>query len=197
MIYKFINIHQQETEGRMKPILNSFLLLLCFAITSTLFAQQDSNKPKPYSVLIMPFYDDLNYPYGNDQIREGLIRAFYRRDYDVVLDDSTWSILLDLDYRLANILPVDADSISNFLDVDLIVFGQISNTYKYRSTLSTAYTISNPILVWVFDAKKKEVVLRERLSFTERWGLIEKNYNVYDLGDVVVDKLIVIGYKTK
>jgi len=179
----------------MKAVIISFMLFLCFAFTSISYSQPKQVKPKQYSVVVLPFYDDLNYPYGNDQVREGLIRAFYRRDYNVVMDDSTWSILLNLDYRLAKILPVDADSISRLIDVDLIVFGQIHNTYKSRSSLFLDYSISNPVMVWVFDAWKKEVVLRERLSFTERWGLIQKNYNVYDLGDMVVDKLIVMGYK--
>jgi hypothetical protein len=65
----------------LKAVIISLLLFLCFIITSLSFSQQIKDKPKQYSEIVMPFYDDLNYPYGSDQVREGLIRAFYRRDY--------------------------------------------------------------------------------------------------------------------
>jgi hypothetical protein len=172
----------------MKKLLNIFLIILVSAFQNN-FAQQTTTT-KSYSVVIMPFYDDITYPYSMDFIRESFIRAFYQKGFTVHLDDSTWSIILDQDFRPSHILKEDAEFLSTKIDVDLIVFGNISNSYRQRGN----YFSDTPISVTVYDAKRKEIILKERLNYIERWGLLWNRFSTEELALQVVSQLVTMGY---
>lgn len=136
--------------------------------------------------------DDQNYPFNFDLIRESFIRAFYQKNFNVIVDDSTWSIILDQDIHPAKFRETDVSSLSENINVDLIVFGQISyNQSKQRGNFYTP----NPISVSIFDTHKKEIVIKERMDPIERWGLMWRNYSLDDMALNVVNQLVTIGYR--
>jgi hypothetical protein len=173
---------------RMINKLSFFLYFSCIMIVS---AQQDKTPPKVYSVVVMPFLDDQNYPYNMDRIRESFIRAFYQKGFSVVMDDSTWAIILDHDFNPSKTLKDDAQLVSQSVDVDFIVFGQISNLVKQRGN----YYTPNPISVSIYDTKRDNLIIKERMDFNERWGLMWKNFSYDDMALKVVNKLVSMGYK--
>lgn len=174
-----------------------FLSLFSFELIFPTFAQEKSKRKKT-SVIVMPFYINYNinfYPFWTDQIREALIIGLYRRGFDVVEDDSSWSNVFKFDYQLANLSTEMADSISTSLGVDLIVFGWLSNSAKVRNGGFYSFLYSpNPILIKVFDSKKKSIILYERLDFVQRWGLFETNLSIYDFGFKIATKISDLGY---
>ncbi|NMB81953.1 MAG: hypothetical protein GYA14_09055 [Ignavibacteria bacterium] len=173
-----------------KIILISFLLY--FSSLLVINAQPDTSKTKILSVVVMPFLDDQNYPYNLDMIRESFVRAFYQKGFAVVMDDSTWSIILDQDVNPTKFLKDDALTLSENISVDLIVFGQISiNQSKQRGDFNTP----NPVSVSIFDTRKKELVVKERMEPRERWGLMWRYFSFDDMALRVVNQLIAMGYK--
>ncbi|HOI28270.1 MAG TPA: hypothetical protein PLZ15_00820 [Melioribacteraceae bacterium] len=173
----------------IKPI--RILILLLLISNGIQNAQQDKINQKIYTVVIMPFLDELHYPYNTDWIREAFIKAFYEKGFAVILDDSTWSKILDQGFNPARTLSDEAFLVSKSIDVDLIVYGQISNMYRQRGN----YYTSNPISVTIYDARKKETVIKERMAYTERWGLFRKNLSTDEMALKVVNQLVSMGYK--
>ncbi len=166
--------------------------LLYFSLLAINNAQQNTSTPKIRSVVIMPFLDDQNYPYNMDVIRESFIRAFYQKGFAVVMDDSTWSIILDQDFNPSKLLKEDALLISENITVDLIVFGAISiNQSKQRGDFNTP----NPISVSILDTSKKELIIKERMEPRERWGLMWRYFSFDDMALKVVNQLVAMGYK--
>jgi hypothetical protein len=166
--------------------------LLYFSLLAVNNAQENRSTPKILSVVIMPFLDDQNYPYNMDVIRESFIRAFYQKGFAVVMDDSTWSIILDQDFNPSKLLKEDALLISENITVDLIVFGAISiNQSKQRGDFYTP----NPISVSILDTRKKELIIKERMEPRERWGLMWKYFSFDDMALRVVNQLVAMGYK--
>lgn len=172
--------------------INLFSFLLYFSSLIIINAQPDTSKEKTFSVVIMPFLDDQNYPYNLDEIRESFIRAFYQKGFAVVMDDSTWSIILEQDVNPAKFLKDDAILLSETISVDFIVFGQINlNQSKQRGNFNTP----NPVSVSVFDTRKKEIVIKERMEPRERWGLIWRYFSLDDMALRVVNQLVAMGYR--
>lgn len=172
-------------------LINKLSFLLYFSCMAIIPAQQDKTPPKIYSVVIMPFLDDQNYPYNLDQIRESFIRAFYQKGFSVVMDDSTWGIILDNEFNPSKTLKDDAQLISQTIDVDFIVYGQMSNQIKQRGN----YFTPNPISVSIYDTKRNDLIIKERMDFSERWGLMWKYFSYDDMALRVVNRLVSMGYK--
>lgn len=175
----------------MRKIKRISFLLYFFSLIM-INAQIDTSKTKMLSVVIMPFLDDQNYPYNMDLIRESFIRAFYQKGFSVVLDDSTWSIILEQNVNPAKFLKDDALLLSESINVDLIVYGQIN---FYQSKQRGEYNTPNQISVSIFDTRKKELVIKERMEPRERWGLIWRYFSLDDMALKVVNQLMTMGYK--
>ncbi|MEW6507834.1 MAG: hypothetical protein AB1432_08840 [Bacteroidota bacterium] len=174
----------------MKKIIK-FSFLLYFVSSVNFFTQSDTSNTRILSVVVMPFLEDQNYPYNLDMIRESFVRAFYQKGYTVVMDDSTWSIILDRDVNPAKFMKEDAITLSETINVDLIVFGQISiNQSKQRGSFITP----NPISVSIYDTNKKELIIKERMDPVERWGLMWRNFSFDEMALRVVNRLAAMGY---
>lgn len=179
-----------------------FLTLILFLITSLQFsinAQPDSLKNKiektPTSVIVMPFFSDERYPYSSDDVRQFLIWGFYQRHFNLIMDDSSWSKVMDLNYSLSNLSIDMADSVAIAANADLIVFGTVNLSAKYRpGGIYSEQYIPNPILVKVYDKKQKSIVLFERMDLVERWGLRINYLSLEDFGYKIATRLSDLGY---
>jgi hypothetical protein len=171
------------------------LFLFNALLFNSLTAQIDTSGQKVYSVVVMPFYDNLKYPYDRDLFRESVIRSLSKKGYYVILDDSTWSVILDLNLNPSKIFPDDADSVAKSIDVDIIIFGYLNFVFFHRGVYSPILRFKNPIPIRIYDSKKKEIVWRESLYLIEKRELIVNKYTFEELGDYIVRRLEYLGYK--
>ncbi|MEG8947649.1 hypothetical protein [Rosettibacter firmus] len=170
-------------------------LVFLFIQLSNLFSQSDLQPAKASTVLIMPFIQNEKYPYASDEIRFSLITGFLQKGYHVIEDDSTWSKLLKLNYNLANISTEIADTISNYVNSDLIVFGNAENIINLReSSPSNRQLIYKPVLIKVFDTRSKSIIYYERLNLVEYWGLFKNITQLSELGLRIATTLRNRGY---
>lgn len=143
----------------------------------------------------MPFYNEEHYPYKTDDIREALMNGFYRRGFKVLADDSSWSKVFDFDYSFYNLSSDMADSIATYVGADLIVFGYVNTSVKYRpGGFYTDQFTPNPVLVKIYDPKKKTIVLFERTDLVERWGMFETDLELSDFGFKIATEISQLGY---
>ncbi len=180
----------------MKTKIVPLLFLLLLISSSNYFSQTESSSDKKiYSVIVMPFVSMERYPYSTDLVREGLMLGFYQRGFYVVMNDSIWAHVLELDMPFYNINDAMADSISKTIGVDLVVFGNIKDgTTMREGGLYANRPVSRPILIKIFDAKKKKIILHERTDFIEYWGLFTKQNDIFDFGIKIATKLSSMGY---
>ncbi len=143
-------------------MLNMIIILL---INLILFQQITFNQElkslvkKANSVLIMPFIENEKYPYASDEIRFSLITGFLQKGYKVIEDDSIWNILTNMDYNLSNISTQIADSISKYVNVDLIIFGHIDEVINRRETgFIKNRIVYKPVLIKIFDTRIKSII---------------------------------------
>ncbi len=175
-------------------ILLLFVSLFCNSYAQT-SSQEKRTEKKPTSVIVMPFFVNERYPYVSDEIRQYLMWGFFQRDFYVISDDSSWSKVLSFNYQLSNLSTEMADSISATVEADLIIYGTVNSTVKYRpGGIYTNPYVPNPILIKAYDRKKKSVVLFERMDFVERWGLFVNNISLLDFGFRIATKLSWLGY---
>jgi hypothetical protein len=172
-----------------------FILSILFShINSFYSAQNDSAKAKSLSVIVMPFLENQFYPYDHDLIRDSFLRAFHRKGFNVIVDDSTWYVLLDSGLHLSQLYPPDLDTLAKIIDVDLVVYGYIQYTYYQRGFPSRQKMIKNPVQIRVYDANKKEIILRDNLYLTERRGWVYHSYTSEELGTYILRRLRFLNY---
>lgn len=178
------------------PIL--FLLLIFFlfvGLYTQTASQQNKTEKKPTSVIVMPFFVEERYPYAIDEIQLYLMWGFFRRHFDVISDDSSWYKVLSFNYQLSNLSTDMADSVATIVKADLIIYGTVNSSTKYRpSGLYVNPYIPNPVLIKAYDRKKKSIVLFERMDFVERWGLYVNNISLLDFGFRIATRLSELGY---
>ncbi|KAF0151335.1 MAG: hypothetical protein FD143_2003 [Ignavibacteria bacterium] len=176
--------------------MKSFLLLALLVISAaSLLAQTNKEEKKNVRVVVMPYDRFERFPYRFDLIRESLQLGLMEKGFTVVNDDTTWSIILEKDYALYNLSQLQADTIINIVNADLIVFGNADNFQNNRLTgLYSEKKISRPILVKVFDKRKHAIVLHERIDFIQHWGLNVKELSFRDFGIQTAYKLKQLGY---
>lgn len=178
----------------MKSLNKLIFLFILFLIAFDIFPQKSDGK-KSYSVVIMPFDDYQEYPYNLDYIRQSLIIGFQQKGFNVIDQDSVWEIILDRDLRMTNLSTSDVEKISDDINVDLIVYGRSSNYSTFRQEgVYTGKIIDKPILVRVYDHKKREIVLFERLVLNSRWGLFDQPITFENFGSSIAEKLKSMGY---
>lgn len=180
----------------MKVYFISFFLFAAVSFNYSLSAPNDSAKSKPLSVIVMPFIENQFYPYDYDTIRDSFIRAFHRKGFNVIVDDSTWYVLLDTGLHLSQLFPTDLDSVSQVIDVDLIVYGHLNYTYFQRGVYSRQKMIKNPVQIRVYDTSKKEIVLRDNLYLSERRGWVYHSQTSEELGTYILRRLRFLDYNT-
>ena len=174
-----------------------FPLLIVLMTINTNYSQPDNpnTNKKTYTVLVMPFYDYEHYPYLNDQIRESFINGFTAKGFVVVTNDDIWSEILDFDYNLANISTDMADSIAQKTSADLIVFGNMTPFSNTRNTgFNTPIYIYKPVLIKVYDANKKSLVIFDRANVYDHWGRSLSVRSLYDMAVNVATRLNTMGY---
>lgn len=170
------------------------LLILCLITTVSIFAQSNSTNTK-HSVIIMPFDDYQEYPYNLDIVRESLVIGFLQKGFNVITNDSIWGIILDRDLRMTNLSFSNVEEIASDINVDLIIFGTTNNYSSLRTVgLNSYQQIDKPILIKIYDTKKKDLVVYERIPLSSRWGLFEQNYSFINFGSAIADKLKNMGY---
>ncbi len=173
-----------------------FMVILFLTSFNLTFCQTSKSSEKiSKTVLVMPFIQNEQYPYLMDEYRESIMNAFITKDFVVVTNDSIWSDLLDMNYDLSDISLDQAENIAEKTDVDLIIYGDITQIFNYRNrTFSSVSVVYKPILIKVYDAKKKSLVIYERVNINERWGLNSSSKDIYDLALNVARKLNDLGY---
>ncbi|MDF1612778.1 MAG: hypothetical protein AB1695_07815 [Stygiobacter sp.] len=177
----------------MKFLIKIIFILFLFQI-SFLIAQE-KEKPIIHSVVIMPFDDYQEYPYNLDYIRQSLEIGFLQKGFNVVTSDSVWEIILDRDLRLTNLNTSDVEEIANDIKVDLIVFGKATDYATYRqSGIYSMKIVNKPILIKVFDVKKKEIILFERLTLNQNWGLFDQSISYENFGSTIAQQIKNMGY---
>lgn len=175
----------------MKTLKLFFLLL----ISASFNLAQDNSNLRLTSVVIMPFDDLQEYPYNLDQVYQSLLIGFTQKGFNVVVQDSVWEIILDRDLRLTNLTTYDIEKISNDINVDLIVFGRADNYSTFRqSGFYSSKMVNKPILIRVFDTKKKEIILFERLTLNSSWGLFNQNITFENFGSTIAQQIKNMGY---
>ncbi len=180
----------------MKTIRLFLFIFLLFNAYNFLLGQSTNSSEKiPKTVLVMPFVPNEQYPYLMDEFRESIMNAFITKKFVIVTNDSIWSELLDLDYDLSDISMDQAETIAEKTNVDLIIYGDLTQIFNYRNrTFSSASIVYKPMLIKVYDAKKKSLVIYERANVNERWGLNSYSKDIYDLAINVARKLNDLGY---
>jgi hypothetical protein len=182
----------------MKAYKYFYLLLFILTSVDSFYSQTDkpAEQEKIYTVLIMPFIENEYYPFSMDQIRESFIYGFRSQGFKVVTNDSVWlKILEEYDNYLVNISTDMAEKIAEDNKVDLIVYG---NAVPYSNVRNTGFylrkIIYKPVLIKVYDANKKSLVLYDRSNLYDYSGLRVKVNDIYDIAVEVVRKLIAMGY---
>ena len=166
--------------------------IVLFLIISSILEAQTS---KVYSIVVMPFYEMEQYPYVMDQIRESLMFELTTKKYNVIEDDSTWAVILEMDYPLYFLNDEMAKSISQEIDVDLIVFGNYQNYSTSRlGGISQNKSVVKPILVKIYDKNKDAIILHERINFNQEWGLNSRRFTLSDFANSIVNKMKSLGY---
>lgn len=171
-----------------------FAFLFIYAIV---FYQENSSQKvlKANSVLIMPFIENEKYPYASDEIRYSLITGFLQKGYKVIEDDSVWAELINMDYNLSNISTEIADTISKYVNADLIIFGRINeNVFTRETSLSHNRIVYKPVLIKVFDTRSKSLIFFERINLIEYWGMFENITEVHEIGLKIATTLRNRGY---
>lgn len=177
----------------MKFFAYIFFISILFQV-SLLFSQEKENQVI-HSVVIMPFDDFQEYPYNLDQIRQSLEIGFMQKGFYVVNSDSVWKIILNRDLRLTNLTTSDVENIAKDINVDLIVFGRATDYSTLRQTgVFTAKVVIKPILIKVYDTKKKEIILFERLTLNQNWGLFDQSITFENFGSTIAQKIKNMGY---
>lgn len=172
-----------------------FLLLVLLIYVIPTKAQTTSNEKRPIKVVVMPYNRFERYPYQFDQIREALQLGLMEKGFSVVNDDKSWNLILEKDYSLYDLSMSQADTLINSISADLIVFGYADFFHNNRQTgMYSERKISRPILVKVFDKKKNDIILHERVDFIQHWGLNVKQLNFRDFGIQIAYKLKQLGY---
>ncbi|MCX7876569.1 MAG: hypothetical protein N2321_10445 [Melioribacteraceae bacterium] len=171
------------------------LIFVSFFFQIVTIYSQEKDKPKISSVVIMPFDDYQEYPYNLDYIHQSLTIGFLQKGFEVVTQDSTWEIILDRDLRLTNLNTSDVEKIAKDINVDLIVFGRTSNysTYRQNGFFSIKPDIK-PILIRIYDTKKKEIILFERLTLNKTWGLFTQSISYENFGATIAQQIKNMGY---
>ncbi len=171
------------------------LLLILLACVVPNKAQTKASEKQPVKVVVMPYNRFERFPYQFDQIREALQLGLLEKGFSVVNDDATWELILEKDYSLYDLSMSQADSLINSINADLIVFGYADFFQNNRQTgMYSERKISRPILVKVFDKKKNDIILHERVDFFQYWGLNVKQLNFRDFGIQIAYKLKQLGY---
>lgn len=173
------------------------IICLIFLIIqlSNFYSQSDLHPQKANNVLIMPFIQNEKYPYASDEVRFSLITGFLQKGYNVIEDDSTWGELLKLNFNLSNISTEIADTISHYINSDLIVFGNAENIINLReSSPSKRRMIYKPVLIKIFDTRSKSIIYYERLNLIEYWGLFKNITQISELGLRIATTLRNRGY---
>jgi hypothetical protein len=173
------------------------IFLLINLLTSiTILPQTESSKKIPTSIIVMPFEPEEHYPFNIDEIRFSLTNGFIRRGFIVINDEMSWSKILDYNERLYNINDETADSVSSLVGADLIVYGNINfRSAKSRSIgLYSSYYSPTPILIKIYDRKKKSLVLYERMEFLQREGVSTTNLTINDIADKIAIMITQLGY---
>jgi len=168
------------------------LSIVLFLIISTAIKAQTS---KVYTVAVMPFYEMEQYPYVMDQVRESLIFELTTKKYNVIVDDSTWAIILDMDYPLYFLNDEQAKGISQEIDADLILFGNLQDYSTARPAgISKNKSVVKPILVKIYDKNKDAIILHERMNFNQEWGLNSRRFTLNDFANNIVNRMKSMGY---
>ncbi|MEW6653717.1 MAG: hypothetical protein AB1394_09645 [Bacteroidota bacterium] len=171
------------------------LITLLFFTAFSSAAQTTKEEKQPVNVVVMPYDRFERFPYRFDLIRESLQLGLMEKGFNVVNDDTTWSIILEKDYALYDLSQMQADTIINNVNADLIVFGHADNFHNSRTSgMYTGRKVSRPILVKVFDKKKNDIILHFRVDFVQHWGLNVKELNFRDFGVEIAYKLKQLGY---
>lgn len=177
----------------MKFLLKINFMLFLFQISLT--TAQEKETQIIHSVVIMPFDDYQEYPYNLDYIRQSLEIGFLQKGFNVVTSDSVWEIILDRDLRLTNLNTSDVEDISNDINVDLIVFGKVNDYSTLRQTgINSIKVVNKPILIKVFDTKKREIILFERLTLNQTWGLFDQSISYENFGVTIAQRIKNMGY---
>lgn len=168
-----------------------FFLLVIFI---NLNFSQEATTPKS-TVLVMPFDQYINYPFYNDMLRESLITGLLEKNFNPVLDPESWEIVLEKDYEFTNLSTIQADTIALISGADLVIFGFNSDFSTTRSgTLSTTTKHTRPVLIKVYDRKKRSLVLYERITLEANWGLLNNKLTLNQIGTKIAQQLKNQGY---
>jgi len=175
--------------------MKTILLLLLVICISTNKAQSTTTGKEPIKIVVMPYNRFERFPYNFDQIREALQMGLLEKGFSIVNDDETWEIILGKDYSLYDLSKSQADTLINSINADLILYGFADLYEKNRQIgMYSERKISRPILVKVFDKKKNDIILHERVDFVQHWGLNVKLLNLRDFGVQIAYKLKQLGY---
>lgn len=183
----------------MKPGNYIYLLLFILIAVNSNYSQTDkpNSEEKVFSVLVMPFQYNQHYPYYMDQIRESLINGFRTKGFNVVTNDTLWSLILEEedDYDLSNISMEKAEEIASYTGTDLVVFGNIFPIARTESVgLPSSTQYYKPLLIKVYDSSQKSLVIFERANIYEHWGLNAKVNSIYEIAVDIARDLVTMGY---
>jgi|GEM_PF-2216865 len=172
-----------------------FILLFCIPILIISQTGQQQKINRANNVLILPFIENEKYPYASDEIRFSLITGFLQKGYNVIEDDTVWYELINTDFNLWNISTEIADSISKYVKTDLIVYGKIDEVINTRETgLSNKRLVYKPILIKIYDTRKKSIIFFERINLIEYWGMFENVTSISEIGLKIATTLRNRGY---
>ncbi len=172
-----------------------FFLLLCINILVIPQTGEQQKIIRANKVLILPFIENEKYPYASDEIRFSLITGFLQKGYNVIEDDTIWYELINADFNLWNISTEIADSIAKHVKTDLIVYGKIDEVINTRETgLSSKKLVYKPILIKIYDTRKKSIIFFERINLIEYWGMFENITEVHEIGLKIATTLRNRGY---
>jgi len=174
-----------------------FTLSLIFACSSSQ-KQLEQSKPKVkkqyYTFAIMPFEENIPYPYQNDIVREALIIALVHNHCAIIADNESWSKITELDFLLVNLNEKRADQVAKLLNADVIIYGESDfdegfRQFRHRGMWEEEIRVK-PILVKAYDALNGQIIFRERLRMEEN---ITPTVNTIPVNEVI-ERLQVEGY---
>ncbi len=184
----------------MKELLTVSLILITliiFGCSSTGEVNGKPGKTETKKIAVMPFENQISYPYGGDEVRNAFIRAFLAKNVDIEESQDKWEKVLKLDFSLWNINPSQAEEVGKLLDVDFVVYGRSDLTQLFPKRILGYYSereVIKPVEVKIYRISNNSIVYQERKDLYSSWGFVTTIKTVDELATETVQAMVDRGY---
>lgn len=190
----------------MKELLKASLILFVLSagsagiVTGCSSTSESTNKPGKTTikrVAVMPFENQISYPYGGDEVRQAFIRAFLAKNVEIEESQDKWEKVLKLDFSLWNMNPAQVEVVAKLLDVDFVVYGRSDLNQLFPKRI-VGYNfdreVIKPVEVKIYQASDNSIAFQERKDLYSSWGYVTTIKTIDELATETVSAMVDRGY---